>query len=156
LSSKLPEFPPNDPTNSHQAIAILKGRGLAVRSEGKTIPSAVTPQASQPLTDEFTHGLLAAAKERVRWWKPESGNREQKKSGPHLDKTYVLGASAVLHFVDDDIGGGRMERRFQEASRHKSPLLMSVLNWGEGFYHDWQLRGRNGATNDGELGRAFR
>jgi hypothetical protein len=87
----------------------------------------------------------AAAKERVRWWKPESVNREQKKSGPHMDKTYLLDASAVLHFVDDDIGAGRMERRFQEASRHKSRLLMSVLNGGEVFYHDWQLRGEETA-----------
>jgi hypothetical protein len=48
------------------------------------------------------------------WWKPESGNREQKKSGPHLDKTYVLGASAVLHFVDDDIGGGGWNDDFKK------------------------------------------
>jgi hypothetical protein len=29
--------PPNDPTNSHQAIAILKERGFEVRYNGKTI-----------------------------------------------------------------------------------------------------------------------
>ena len=30
--------PPNDPTNSHQAVKILKERGFAVRYEGKAIP----------------------------------------------------------------------------------------------------------------------
>lgn len=54
--------PPNDPTNSHQAIAILKERGFAVRYEGKTIQGEVTPQALQPLTDEFIHSLRGCAK----------------------------------------------------------------------------------------------
>jgi hypothetical protein len=29
--------PPNDPTNSHQAVALLKERGFEVRYKGKTI-----------------------------------------------------------------------------------------------------------------------
>jgi hypothetical protein len=29
--------PPNDPTNSHQAVALLKERGFEVRYQGKTI-----------------------------------------------------------------------------------------------------------------------
>lgn len=29
--------PPNDPTNSHQAVAILKDRGFDVRYEGKSV-----------------------------------------------------------------------------------------------------------------------
>jgi hypothetical protein len=29
--------PPNDPTNSHQAVALLKERGFEVRYEGKPI-----------------------------------------------------------------------------------------------------------------------
>jgi hypothetical protein len=29
--------PPNDPTNSHQAVAILKGRGFDVRYQGKSV-----------------------------------------------------------------------------------------------------------------------
>jgi len=29
--------PPNDSTNSHQAVAILKGRGFDVRYEGKSV-----------------------------------------------------------------------------------------------------------------------
>ena len=62
-----------------------------------------------------------------------------------MDKTYVLDASAVLHFVDDDTGAARMERLFQEAFHRNSPLLMSVVNWGEVFYHDWQLRGEETA-----------
>lgn len=31
------DVPPNDPTNSHQAIAILKARGFDVRYEGKSV-----------------------------------------------------------------------------------------------------------------------
>lgn len=29
--------PPNDPTNSHQAVAILKDRGFDVRYQGKSV-----------------------------------------------------------------------------------------------------------------------
>ncbi len=40
--------PPNDPTNSHQAVAILKERGFDVRYQGKTIQeeanAAVRPE----------------------------------------------------------------------------------------------------------------
>ncbi len=62
-----------------------------------------------------------------------------------MDKTYVLDASAVLHFVDDDTGADRMERLFQEAAHRDTPLLMSVVNWGEVFYHEWQQRGEETA-----------
>ncbi len=41
--------PPNDPTNSHQAVAILKGQGFVVRYEGKTIEEPAVEQE----TDEF-------------------------------------------------------------------------------------------------------
>ena len=30
-------------------------------------------------------------------------------------------------------------------SRSRTPLLMSVLNWGEVFYHSWQQRGEESA-----------
>jgi hypothetical protein len=41
--------PPNDPTNSHQAVAILKGQGFLVRYEGRTIDEP----APEPASDEF-------------------------------------------------------------------------------------------------------
>jgi predicted nucleic acid-binding protein len=62
-----------------------------------------------------------------------------------MDKTYVLDASAVLHFVDDDTGAERVERLLQEAAHRNAPLLISVANWGEVFYHAWQQRGEETA-----------
>src|SRR5260370_21063117 len=44
--------PPNDPTNSHQAVAILKDFGFAVRYQGKNVsdaPSEGEPHASDQL-----------------------------------------------------------------------------------------------------------
>jgi hypothetical protein len=54
--------PPNDPTNSHQAVAILKDRGFDVRYEGKTIQSEDNIQVLQPVTDEFVHSLRGCCK----------------------------------------------------------------------------------------------
>jgi predicted nucleic acid-binding protein len=62
-----------------------------------------------------------------------------------MAKTYVLDASAVLHFVEDGAGAERVERLFQEAARRNNSLLISVLNWGEVFYHEWQQRGEETA-----------
>jgi hypothetical protein len=44
--------PPNDPTNSHQAVAILKDIGFDVRYQGKSVPDAhakVEPHAIDDL-----------------------------------------------------------------------------------------------------------
>lgn len=57
-----------------------------------------------------------------------------------MSKTYVLDANAVLDFVEDGPGAERMERLFKDA-RRDIPLLISVVNWGEVFYHSWQERG---------------
>jgi len=57
-----------------------------------------------------------------------------------VSKTYVLDANAILDFVEDGPGAERMERLFKDA-RQSSPLLISVVNWGEVFYHSWQERG---------------
>jgi predicted nucleic acid-binding protein len=62
-----------------------------------------------------------------------------------VDGTYVLDASALLHFVDDDAGAGRVEQLLQAAARRDTPLLMSVANWGEVFYHEWQIHGEEKA-----------
>jgi hypothetical protein len=55
------KVPPNDPTNSHQAIALLKDRGFVVRYQGKPLPdeSAATKQS---VTDEFIHNLRGSLK----------------------------------------------------------------------------------------------
>jgi hypothetical protein len=54
--------PPNDPTNSHQAVAILKDRGFDVRYEGKTLQSEPNIQVLDPVTDEFIHSLRGCLK----------------------------------------------------------------------------------------------
>jgi hypothetical protein len=54
--------PPNDPTNSHQAVAILKDRGFDVRYEGKALQSEDDAQVLQPVTDEFIHSLRGCCK----------------------------------------------------------------------------------------------
>jgi len=54
--------PPNDPTNSHQAIAILKNRGFDVRYEGKTLQDEAKSEGLQPVTDEFIRSLVGCCK----------------------------------------------------------------------------------------------
>lgn len=48
--------PPNDPTNSHQAVKILEERGFDVRYEGKATPGKEKPQ-SQAEMEEFIRNL---------------------------------------------------------------------------------------------------
>jgi predicted nucleic acid-binding protein len=62
-----------------------------------------------------------------------------------MSKTYVLDANAVLDFVEDGAGAERVEQLFKHARRGGTPLLMSVLNWGEVFYQSWQQRGEESA-----------
>lgn len=53
--------PPNDPTNSHQAVAILQSRGFDVRYEGKPVYSEHNGEA-EPVSDEFIHSLRGRLK----------------------------------------------------------------------------------------------
>jgi hypothetical protein len=54
--------PPNDPTNSHQAVALLKDRGFDVRYEGKALSMESEEQIPQPVTDEFIRSLRGCLK----------------------------------------------------------------------------------------------
>jgi len=54
--------PPNDPTNSHQAVAILKDRGFDVRYEGKLIQNEHDTHVLQPVTDELIRSLRGCCK----------------------------------------------------------------------------------------------
>jgi hypothetical protein len=54
--------PPNDPTNSHQAIAILKERGFDVRYQGRTINAEGTTEVLQPQTEDFIRSLRGSLK----------------------------------------------------------------------------------------------
>jgi predicted nucleic acid-binding protein len=71
-----------------------------------------------------------------------------------MNKTYVLDANALLDFVEDGPGAKRMEELLKEARRRSNPLLISVVNWGEVFYHSWQQLGEESARKTlGELSR---
>ena len=48
---------PNDPTNSHQAIAILKGHGFEVRYQGTPIPPEEKKEVAKPSVEEIIHKL---------------------------------------------------------------------------------------------------
>jgi PIN domain nuclease of toxin-antitoxin system len=80
---------------------------------------------------------------------------EWKKIARLMAKLYVLDASALLHFVDDDSGAARVERLIQKA-RQTTPLLISMVNWGEVFYHQWQERGEETARRTMSSLLAFR
>ena len=54
--------PPNDPTNSHQAIAILQDMGFAVRYQGKPIENKVSTHNARLVTDDFIHSLRGCSK----------------------------------------------------------------------------------------------
>lgn len=51
--------PPNDPTNSHQAVKILKDRGFDVRYQGATTPDDGTEQLQ---LEELIHKLRGSCK----------------------------------------------------------------------------------------------
>ena len=54
--------PPNDPTNSHQAVAILQDRGFEVRYAGKAVQSEYKEQTPPPVSDEFIRNLRGCCK----------------------------------------------------------------------------------------------
>ena len=53
---------PNDPTNSHQAIAILKDHGFEVRYQGTPIPQEDRKEPPKPSIDEIIRRLQARFK----------------------------------------------------------------------------------------------
>jgi len=53
--------PPNDATNSHQAVAILQDRGFEVRYEGKPVQRESRGHA-QPITEDYISGLRGCCK----------------------------------------------------------------------------------------------
>lgn len=57
----------------------------------------------------------------------------------------MLDANAVLDFVEDGPGAKRVEQLFKDALHGRNRVLMSVVNWGEVFYHTWQRDGEESA-----------
>jgi predicted nucleic acid-binding protein len=73
-----------------------------------------------------------------------------------MTKTYVLDSSAALDFLDAGSGAHRVREVIRECVRQHSPLLMSVVNWGEVYYTLWQKRGEDVAQKAIEnLSRLF-
>jgi predicted nucleic acid-binding protein len=62
-----------------------------------------------------------------------------------MTRSYVLDANALLDFVEGGPGSKRVERLLQDALHKRFRVLMSVVNWGEVFYHSWQQRGEESA-----------
>ena len=62
-----------------------------------------------------------------------------------MSRTYVLDASAVLDFLLNGPGASRIEKLLKEADRSATPVLASVVNWGEVFYLSWQRHGEQSA-----------
>lgn len=60
-------------------------------------------------------------------------------------KRYVLDASAVLAFFQDEPGAEKVQELLTRAGQAERPLLMSVVNWGEVIYVVWQRRGEEAA-----------
>ena len=60
-------------------------------------------------------------------------------------KTYVLDANAILDFAEAGPGAQKVKNLLQAAFRGEASMLVSVLNWGEVFYHYWQQHGEEKA-----------
>ncbi len=55
--------PPNDPTNSHQAVAILRERGFDVRYQGKTVQSEEQNSKDQAALLDLIDDLCGSMKD---------------------------------------------------------------------------------------------
>ena len=54
--------PPNDPTNSHQAVAILKEKGFEIRYQGKTMADKLQREADSSSIDDLLRRLRGSLK----------------------------------------------------------------------------------------------
>lgn len=57
--------PPNDTTNSHQAVTILQDCGFDIRYQGKAITGGSDNQAAHLATDAFIHSVRGSGKGRT-------------------------------------------------------------------------------------------
>ena len=60
-------------------------------------------------------------------------------------KRYVLDASALMAFFEQEPGADRVEGLLREAAGTERRLLMSVVNWGEVYYVVWRKYGEAAA-----------
>ncbi len=60
-------------------------------------------------------------------------------------KSFVLDASAAVHYLQDGAGAGKFEQLVTDARSQQVQLFMSVLNLGEVYYLTWQREGEEKA-----------
>ncbi len=53
-------------------------------------------------------------------------------------KSFVLDASAAIHYLQAGLGAEKIEQLLADARRQQLLLFMSVLNLGEVYYLTWQ------------------
>ncbi len=56
-------------------------------------------------------------------------------------KSYVLDASSLLRFVEDEAGAARIEELLNLAQGGDARLVLSAVNWGEVYYVTARLKG---------------
>jgi predicted nucleic acid-binding protein len=62
-----------------------------------------------------------------------------------MSKSYSSTPTRCWIFVEDGPGGKRVEQLLNDALHGRLRVLMSVVNWGEVFYHSWQQQGEESA-----------
>jgi len=62
-------------------------------------------------------------------------------------RSFVLDASAVVHYLQAGLGAGKLEQLLADARRQQLLLCMSVLNLGEVYYLTWQRAGEEKARH---------
>ena len=62
-------------------------------------------------------------------------------------RSFVLDASAVVHYLQAGLGAGKFEQLLADARRQQLLLCMSVLNLGEIYYLTWQRAGEEKARH---------
>ena len=60
-------------------------------------------------------------------------------------KRHVLDANALYRFLMGGAGGDVVRQLLKDALRRNTPLLMSVINWGEVYYTVARLQGHKKA-----------
>lgn len=68
-------------------------------------------------------------------------------------KSYVLDASALLRFIEDGPGAGRIEDLINQAESGRASLCISAVNWGEIYCVIYRTEGASQAeTFSGQFG----
>jgi predicted nucleic acid-binding protein len=62
-------------------------------------------------------------------------------------RSFVLDASAVVHYLEAGLGSDKFEQLLAGARRQQLLLYMSALNLGEVYYLTWQRAGEEAARH---------